>query len=271
MTRLQGQLAAIVGGVALGCAPSAWAQTVIALENPGFEADGAPIGGFPVLVPQGWSLYDPAGIVDQNNNAVGVLRPEGTTFFAEPVPEGNNIALIYLEQRAGTIVAGDPVGLVGSFAGVAQADTRYTLTVQVGNIASGTGLGGYAGFGFSDLSGFPGYRVELLAGGQVVAVDDNSLGLAIGEGQFMATSVAWTVGAGDPLVGSAMEVRLVNLNAFGNLDERAREVDFDQVQLVATAVPEPSTVALWMGGLAACLVLRGRRRLRPLVQPTATD
>ena len=105
----------------------------------------------------------------------------------------------------------------------------------------------------------------------MVAVDDNSLGLAIGEGQFMATSVAWTVGAGDPLVGSAMEVRLVNLNAFGNLDERAREVDFDQVQLVATAGPEPSTVALWMGGLATCLVLRGRRRLRPLVQPTATD
>lgn len=269
MARLQLHMAAIAGSVAIGCAAPALAQTVIALENPGFEADAAPIGGFPVLIPQGWSLYDPAGIVDQGSNAVGVLRPQGTTFFAEAVPEGNNVALIYLEQRAGTVLAGDPVGLVGSFAGVAQADTRYTLTAQIGNIASGTGLGGYAGFGFSDLSGFPGYRIELLADGQVVAVDDNSLGLAIGEGQFMATSIEWTLGAGDPLVGSALGVRLINLNAFGNLDERAREVDFDQVQLVATAVPEPQAVALWMGGLAALLVLRGRRRslgLRPVFQ-----
>ena len=69
----------------------------IAITNPSFEANFAPAGGFPVLVPNGWNLYDPGGIVNQANNAVGVLNPTGTSFFTAPVPNGNNVALVYFD------------------------------------------------------------------------------------------------------------------------------------------------------------------------------
>jgi hypothetical protein len=230
----------------LACA--AQAQTIPIL-NASFEANAAPAGGFPVLVPDHWILYDPDGIVDQNHNAVGVLNPTGTTFFTNPngVPDGSNAALIYLEQVAGTTAIGSPVGLFQPLDAGLTANTRYTLTVRVGNIASGTGLGPFASFGFTDLSGFPGYRVELLAGGAVVASDDNSV--AIGEGQFGLVTVELLVGANHAQLGQGLGVRLINLNATGLAAERGREVDFDQVALLASPVPEPATAALWVGGL----------------------
>ena len=134
-------IAALIG---VGFCPLSQAQ-VITVVNPSFEANFAPAGGFPVLVPTGWNLYDPgvpgdpAGIVNQNNNAVGVLNPAGTTFFIDPVPHGNNVALVYLEQRAGTILPGKPVGLSQTLASTLQLNTRYDLSVAVGNIASGSG------------------------------------------------------------------------------------------------------------------------------------
>jgi hypothetical protein len=249
----------LAGGL-LALSTFAQAQA-ISIVNPSFEANFAPDGGFPVLNPTGWSRYDPAGIVNQNNNAVGVLNPTGTTFFIDPTPQGRNVALVYLEQRAGTVLAGDPVGLAQTLTGnVLNLNTRYTLTAVVGNIASGTGLGAYAGFGFADLSGFPGYRIELLAGGQVVAADDNSL--AIGEGRFATSTVELTVGQSHALAGQVLGIRLINLNATGNLVERAREVDFDSVALIATPVPELPQGALYLAGLAlvgAIAFKRGRR------------
>lgn len=251
----------LLGVAGIACLAAAGAQAqAIGITNPGFEDNFAPNGGFPVLVPNGWNLYDPAGIVNQNNNAVGVLNPAGTTFFSAPVPEGNNAALVYLEQRAGTVLAGDPVGLAQTLGATLQTQTRYTLTVAIGNIASGTGLGPYAGFGFADLSGFPGYRIELLAGGQVVAQDDNSLGATIAEGTFGFSTVQFQVGASHPLAGQALGIRLLNLNATGNLAERAREVDFDQVALVASAVPEPQAYALLLAGLGVLAAARRRQR-----------
>lgn len=222
----------------------------ISIVNPSFEADFAPNGGFPVFDPTGWSRYDPAGIVNQSTNAVGVLNPTGTTFYVDPVPHGNNVALVYLEQRRGTNLNGDAVGFFQTLAGNTLAqNTRYTLNVTVGNIASGTGLGAFAPFGFANLSGFPGYRVELLAGGQVVAADDNSL--VIGDGRFATSSVVLEVGQSHALAGQTLGIRLLNLNnATGNPLERGREVNFDNVSLVAAPVPELPSGALYLAGLA---------------------
>ena len=240
----------------------ALAQTMaIPVANHSFEADLAPDGGFPVVIPASWSLYDPGLIVDQATNAVGVLNPTGTDFFTNPnaVPDGRNAALIYLEQEAGTTAVGDPVGLFQSLGTLLQAHTRYTLSVDVGNIASGTGLGAYSGFGFADLSSFPGYRLELLAGGAVIAFDHNSQTIA--EGQFGTATVLAQIGAEHAQLGQALGIRLINLNATGNLNERGREVDFDQVRLIAAAVPEPATYALWLGGISL-LAFWGRNRRR---------
>ena len=234
----------------------------IAITNPSFEANFAPAGGFPVLVPNGWNLYDPGGIVNQANNAVGVLNPTGTSFFTAPVPDGNNVALVYLEQRRGTVLPGDPVGLSQILGATLQINTAYTLTVGIGNIASGSGLGAFAGFGFADLSGFPGYRIELLAGGQVIAADNNSLGGGIAEGQFETATVQTSIGASNALAGQALGIRIINLNATGNLVERAREVDFDNVRLIAAAVPEPHTYALFAAGFGLILMIRRARASR---------
>lgn len=228
---------------------SAQAQ-VISIINPSFETDVALSGEFRVFNPAGWSRHDPAGIVNQGSNAVGVLNPTGTTFYVDPTPHGNKVALIYLEQRRGTNLAGDAVGLLQTLTGNTLAlNTRYTLTAAVGNIASGSGLGISASFGFADLSGFPGYRVELLAGGQVVAADDNSL--VISDGRFATSSVVLNVGQSHALAGQTLGIRLINLNlATGNPTERGREVNFDNVSLVAAPVPEMPPGALYLAGLA---------------------
>ena len=245
--------------------PLTMAQDIaIPVTNYSFEALAAPQGGFPVGVPEGWTLFDPGGIVNQSANATGVLNPTGTTFFSTPVPHGNNAALIYLEQVAGTTLAGDPVGLAQTLSTPLQADMRYTLTVGVGNIASGTGLGAFAPFGFTDLSGFPGYRVELLAGGEVIAFDENLQ--SIGEGLFGTSTVQISVGPGHAAIGQPLGIRLINLNASGNLAERGREVDFDNVQLVAAPVPEPATYAMWLGGFSLLTLLGARRRRRHIPQ-----
>jgi len=251
-----------------GAASASQAQVLVPLGNPSFESDFANTGTFPVLTPAGWTVYDPGsilGTVDGHINVVGVLNPGGlnppdTTFFVDPVPHGSNVALVYLEQFAGTETPGDPVGLESSFDGVLALNTHYTLSVAVGNIASGTGLNESAGFGYADLSGFPGYRVELLADGQIIAFDHNGLA-SIGEGRFMTSVVELTVGGSHALAGSVLGVRVINLNTFGNVNERGREVDFDNIQLMAAPVPEPSDYAMWLAGLGLLWGLRSRRRL----------
>ena len=65
--------------------PLTMAQDIaIPVTNFSFEALAAPQGGFPVGVPEGWTLFDPGGIVNQSANATGVLNPTGTTFFFDP-------------------------------------------------------------------------------------------------------------------------------------------------------------------------------------------
>ncbi|MFN0162449.1 MAG: hypothetical protein ACKVQQ_14550 [Burkholderiales bacterium] len=228
---------------------SAQAQA-ISIINPSFEDNLAPNGGFPVLNPNGWSRYDPAGIINQGANAVGVLNPTGTTFYVDPTPHGNNVALVYLEQRRGTNLTGDSAGFFQTLTGNSLTlNTRYTLNVAVGNIASGIGLGAFAPFGFANLSGFPGYRVELLAGGEVVASDNNSL--VIGDGRFATSSVVLDVRQSHDLAGQTLGIRLINLNlATGNPFERAREVNFDNASLVAAPIPELPPSALYLAGLA---------------------
>ena len=235
---------------------------VISITNPSFEADLVPGGEFQVFNPFGWARYDPGAIVNQNSNAVGGLNPAGTTFFVDPVPHGNSVALIYLEQRAGTQNPGAIVGLSQILSGnLLQLNTRYVLSAAVGNIASGSGLGASAVFGFADLSGFPGYSVQLLAGGVVVAEDNNTL--SIGEGRFATSIVELLVGNSHARAGQPLAIRLLNLNASGNLVERAREVDFDAVSLIASAVPEPGSYAMFLAGLGLFITVGARRRMRP--------
>lgn len=216
---------------------------LVSIQNPSFEADFAGPASFPVLIPQGWSLVDPNGIVDQTQDAVGVVNPTGSTFFTSGVPDGSNAALIYLAGDRG----GGEVSLEQTLSVTLQPNTRYRLTVGVGNIASGFGAPPFDQF--FDLDGFPGYRIQLRAGDTVLVEDNNSLAGSLAEGTFGTSEIEVTIGSTHADLGEPLSIRLTNLNQLGTADEPGIEVDFDHVRLDAAAVPEPrSMVAL--AGLA---------------------
>jgi hypothetical protein len=204
----------------------------IPVVNPGFEANFAAPNSFPVLIPTGWNLYDPSGIIDQSLDAVGVLNPTGGTYFPAGAPEGSNVALIYLSGDVGGGVVGLRQNLTGA---TFQPGNRYTLTVEVGNIASGIGAPPFNFF--FDLDGFPGYRVQFMAGNFVVAEDDNTLAASIPEGEFRTSTVVIDITPGHPAIGATIGIRLVNLNTPGTPEAPGIEVDFDNVRVDASPIP----------------------------------
>ena len=194
----------------------------LVVVNPGFEADVVADGTYnDKIVPAGWTKYDPQNIIGQDYNSLGVLNPTGTVLYPGGAPEGSNVALIFLwrEQTNDT-----PAGYVQQLADDLQANTQYTLRVKVGNIAP---MGDVP----YDLAGFPGYRVELLAGGDVLAADDDSL--APSDGTFLQSEVSFTTGDDDAALGMPLAIRLINLNKGG----AGIEVNFDDVALLAAPAP----------------------------------
>ena len=138
-----------------------------------------------------------------------------------------------------------------------QANTNYSLQVAIGNIASATSSNGT----FFDLDGFPGYRVDLLAGGVVIADNNNSLAGSIPEGQFGTSTVAFSTGAAPAQLGQPLGIRLVNLNIVDLLfTDSDLEVDFDNVNLSAVAIPLPAALTLLSPILGGMILLRRRRR-----------
>lgn len=214
----------------LGLAALPAAAQPITILNPSFEANFAANGTFPVQIPTSWDLLDPGGIIDQSTNAVGVLNPTGAAFFPAGVPDGRNAALIYLESSGGP-----PVSLRQIVGATLQPRTRYALSVGVGNIASGIGLPPFD-FRFYDLDGFPGYSVQLRAGGVLLAEDFNSLGATLAEGQFATTTVVFASGHSHAQLGQNLEVRLTNLNQIDTPEDPGIEVDFDMVTLIAAPI-----------------------------------
>lgn len=202
----------------------------VVVANYGFENPAIADGTFSTsdaAAPPGWSIYGPLSAARH----FGVLNPNGTTLYGEAVPEGASVGVTFLADTGGA-----EGGLEQVLSESLQLDTVYTLTVEVGNLANDANPPHNA----FDFTGFPGYRVELLAGGTVVASDNNTL--APGEGQFLTSVVPLVVGLSHANAGELLAIRLVNLNGPGI------EVNFDNVRLDAVAVPEPAGIAC---GLAA--------------------
>ncbi|HST41956.1 MAG TPA: hypothetical protein VLK58_20730, partial [Conexibacter sp.] len=115
------------------------------------------------------------------------------------------------------------------------AGVRYMLRVQVGNPRAGA----HRGFA---VGGFPGYRVELRAGGRLLAHEQDRVKPA--EGLFVETGVAYSATADDRALGKPLEIRLVNRNA-----RAGAEVDFDDVRL-QVARASGGGASLGSGGVA---------------------
>ena len=224
-----------------------WAAPV-AIVNPGFEdISGENLSGeFTFGTLNGWDLYDPT---------MNTSQGDGPTFFIgtltpfEPDPVGNPGVYTYFPAGA---AEGDRVGIAFNFNGTEglveygffqelgttlQSHTTYTLEVEIGNIDSGVSMSG----SFFPLAGFPGYRIELLAGGVLLEQDNNSLAGTIPDGEFATSVVSFTTGASHDQLGQNLGIRLVNLNQEDpSFPDSDMEVDFDDVRLDAlttTALP----------------------------------
>lgn len=219
----------------------------LAINNPSFEVDSVADNTFPIFLPTGWSPYDPFGI-QGSGVLLGVLNPTNSTFFPDGAPDGSNVAITWVDAQYGN----GEFGLQQELSATLEPGV-YTLRVWVGNIASGIGAPPFDAYGFYDLSGFPGYAVELTAGEEVLAADDNSLAPTLENGEFDESVVQVVVSADDPLfalpVPPALSVRLINLN-LQTAQDNAIEVDFDHVRVMH----QPTDAA---GGLTALDCLGG--------------
>ena len=262
----------LVCAVAAGVASAA----PVSISNPGFEdlylgsnlpaeyAGDVPTGTFPTgPAPNGWTAYYQGGSPPAGAS-IGVLNP-GTAddfapdpaFFELGAPEGDNAVLLYTNGDTG----GSEYGVEQTLAAVLEADTLYSLRVTVGNIGSGTALlPPYSGFGFYDLDGFPGYRVQLLAGGVVVTGDAD--GVLPAERRWGTAFAALSTTDSHPQLGETLSIRLVNRNQPDVVGVRGIEVDFDDVQLDASpAQPVPIGPAT-STGLLLCVAALGARLAR---------
>lgn len=237
-----------------GWSRSSSAQPIF-IANSGFESNVISSGAFSVLVPQGWSIYDPGFIINQNANSVGVIRPDvPQTYFPTGAPEGAQAALVFLAGPQNS-----EAGLRQTLSATLQANRRYRCSVQVGNIASGTSLPGSADGGgvFYDLDGFPGYRIDMLAGATVVGSDNNSIGATIPEGEWREARFYFDVTNSHPQLGQTLSVRLVNLKFPATPGVPNIEVDFDDVRLSVGLIPAPAQLNIALSNMIPTIALSG--------------
>ncbi|MEM7682231.1 MAG: dockerin type I domain-containing protein [Planctomycetota bacterium] len=207
--------------------------------NPGFEdiAGESIVNEFTFGPLNGWGLYDPDGVTDGGDGPtyfVGTLTPFEPDpigmpgvfgYFPSGAPEGQRVAIAFNFFGSGD---GGEYGLEQDLGVPLAPQTSYTLSVEIGNIASGVGMNGQ----FFNLDGFSGYRVELTVDGVAVAQDDNTLFGSIGEGAFATSRFTFNTGDAGGLPAGDLGIRLVNRNEVDPVDPAADlEVDFDDVQL----------------------------------------
>ncbi|MBI1292101.1 hypothetical protein GC173_12805 [bacterium] len=203
----------------------------LTITNHGFEENPQSPGVVAITTPSGWAPYN-AGNLNGSSNVIGWGNFNGTTHF-DYTPEGSHLGVCFL--------SGSPEGEAGlqqTLSDLLELKALYTLRVEIGNIDEGT-----ANFGYFDLRGFPGYRVDLLAGASVLASDANTLAGSIPDGEARTSTVAFATGPSHADAGAALSIRLVNLDSPPPGEELAREVNFDNVRLlVAGAGLSPSGV-----------------------------
>lgn len=236
------------------------ADIMIPVVNSSFEdiSGETPFNEFTFGPLNGWELYDPGSITNGgagNTFFIGTLAPTAPVYFTNGAPHGSRVAIAFNYHGSGGT---GEYGLQQTLSATLQANTTYTLQVDVGNIASGTSLDGT----FFPLTGFPDYRIDLLAGGQVIASDNNSLAGSLAEGAFSTSTLQFTADPDHLQLGQLLGIRLVNLNRIDPLFPSSDlEVDFDHVRLSAiTSVPEPNSLFMISTAMLGLTFLRLNRR-----------
>jgi len=193
-------------------------------------------GGFedPVLAEDGWTWLDTPGwthVGAVGDAGDGVWNTTISDFDPVIAPEGENV--VYTENPPEGVANGVAQVLTEKFA----ANTDYTLTAEVGN---------------SWEYYWSGYSVQLLAGGTVIAEDNDTVWP---DYRLWATStVDYTYDPADSaLVGQPLEIRLLNLGLDKDSPPAGEVVgvEFDDVTLLIDGEegvyvydPAPSIVTL---------------------------
>ena len=195
---------AIVGFVTVVCLPIRPAsadEQIIPVPNAGFEE--------PILADDAYTWLDIPGWTLVGGEGSGIWYVTSADFDPVVAPEGQNV--LYTENAVG-----DAGGVAQVLTETFAADTDYTLTVEVGN---------------SWYYYFSGYSVQLLAGGVVIAEDNDTLWPEYYK--WATSTVHYTYDSTDAaLVGQPLEIRLLTLALDkDNPPDNTVGVEFDNVTL----------------------------------------
>jgi len=195
----------------------------VPIVNAGFEDPILGEGGW-TSTPTAWTngYYDVTapGVWVVGDSGSGAYNPTAADGYGGVAAEGYNL-------MAATSSAGYDKGMNQVLSATLQANTQYELSALVGNP-----------FLFNGSTATADYRIELLAGGVLLASDT---------GPSPADDTTWTVarltydsGGSPAQLGEALEIRLLAVN-FTDW----KGVDFDDVKLTAAIpAPDPYTVSL---------------------------
>jgi len=197
--------------------------TAVTIVNPGFEnpvlADGTSTS-----TPPGWTdgYYDltAPGVWVVGDADAGAYNPAAGADYGGVAPEGDN--LMYA-----TSGAGKDSGMSQVLSATLQANTQYDLSALVGNP-----------FLFNGSTTTGDYRIELLAGGVVLASDTGAS--PADDTTWTTASLTYNSGASPAQLGEALEIRLLAVDFTDG-----KGVDFDDVWLTAEGpTPDPYSVTL---------------------------
>lgn len=214
----------------------------IHLGNASFDDTPLTDGQVSVTPPgQGWS-FNKTAVADG-----GILNPTSASYLGAAgngTPTGaagRNVAYIF---NISSVAPGMEMTISQTVGAILSEGTVYDLTVAVGNRLPDNPYG----------TTFGGYRIELLAGGIVIAVMEDEITPTAGT--FADVSLSIFSGDLDPsLFGESLTVRLSQTSPLQHAS-----TDFDNIRLTATAIPEPSTYLLLLTGAGLFFAFRLRAR-----------
>eukprot|EP01083_Nonionella_stella_P099075 278635_1 len=200
----------------------------ITIRNAGFETDGPlpmrtyQYGG---TIITDWTEYDPEGLID---GSVGIANALGSTIFNDSVfnalpPQGNVFG--YVEQVHNDWRRQGEIGIHQKLSEVVTANTIYTLKVYVGHPGNGCwSKSSTDGAVCQNYVGFPGYRVQLMAGNNNILTEDDDT-LNIDQRQWMQSVVTVSIAPRNIHLGKQLKIMLIDKNLAGGY------VAFDDVRL----------------------------------------